>query len=81
MKKSVIVFMLLWLVSLCFSITLSDLGFEDQLVVKDYVISLDEEITELNVEELEGIKYEVIFEAEGYIIVKIDGVYILIPRS
>jgi 23S rRNA-/tRNA-specific pseudouridylate synthase len=81
MRKIVIIFVLLVLGTLCFSITLADLDFEDQLAVKDYVISLDEEITEINVEQLEGIKYNIIFENDDYIIVEKNGVYVLVPKS
>jgi 23S rRNA-/tRNA-specific pseudouridylate synthase len=81
MRKIVIIFVLLVLGTLCFSITLADLDFEDQLAVKDYVISLDEEITEINVEQLEGMKYNIIFENDDYIIVEKNGVYVLVPKS
>ncbi len=63
------------------ALTLADLDFEEQLVVKDYVISLDDELNYANVEDFEGISYNVIFEATEYIIVEINGKYYIVPKE
>lgn len=81
MKKIMLVFILVCISSFLLSITLADLDFEEQLLVKDYVISLDEEISYANVEELEGVEYEVIYESDDYIIIVKDGNIYILPKE
>lgn len=81
MKK---LFMFIFAVSLCFSInsvTLADLDYDEQIIVKDFVISLDDEITMANVELLEGIEYEIVHKDSGFIIIEKDGYYYIIPKE
>ncbi|MCF7814744.1 MAG: hypothetical protein K9N09_10825 [Candidatus Cloacimonetes bacterium] len=78
-------FILLLVILGCFftlnSITLADLDFDEQIVVKDFVIGLDDDITEANVEMLEGSEYNVIYEDSGYIIIEKDGYYYIVPKE
>jgi len=76
------IFMVLFtlLISTCiFALTLADLDLDQQLYVKESLVSLNQEITFANVEELEGISYTLIMETEGYIIYQKDGkIYVVI---
>ncbi|MDO9576817.1 MAG: hypothetical protein Q7J16_02945 [Candidatus Cloacimonadales bacterium] len=81
MKKIISSIILFFVCSFMFSITLADLDFEDQLAVKDLVISLDDEITFANVEELEGTEYYILLESNYYLIVVKDGVVYIIPKD
>lgn len=63
------------------ALTLADLGFEEQLVVKDFVISLEDELSYANVEDFEGITYNVIYEATEYIVVELKGKFYIVPKD
>lgn len=75
-----VVIMVVILSNLC-SITLVDLDFNERLIVKEFIIEIDDDITLGNFESLEGIEYEILYEIEGYIIVIIDDEIFIIPKD
>jgi len=81
MKKFVSSLILIFVCSVMFSLSLSDFDLEDQLLIKELVVSLDIEITFSNVEMLEGTHYNIIYESGDYIIVEKDGYYYIIPKD
>ena len=62
-------------------LSFADLDIDKQYLVKDFVIDYDEEITEVNFLDLEGIQYEIIYESDDYIIVLVDGKIVIVPTS
>ena len=82
MKKLILVL----IIYICYhfvlnGLTFADLDLDHQYIVKDFVIDYDEEVTESNFSELEGIEYEIVYESENYIIVVVDGKYLVVPAS
>lgn len=80
MKKKIllaVVFGML-ITSISFSLTLADLDIEDRIVTEECIIEMDDEISQANIEELEGIEFEIIYETDTYIIVIVKGKYVII---
>ena len=83
MKKRILLTLVLgmFLTSISYSLTLADLDIEDRIVTEDFIIEMDDEITPANIEELEDIKFWIVYETDGYIIVLIEGKYYIIPKD
>ena len=60
---------------------LENLTEEERQQVKDFSISVDQDITETNFEELEGIEYTIEVRTPRYIIIKIKGYYYIIDTT
>ena len=81
MKKKFLMFLLsiFVFVTIGSALTLDDLDITDKMTVEEYLIEHFEDITQINVEELEGEEYEIIFESNEYIIIVVDGtIYIIL---
>ena len=80
MKKKILLTLVLGmlLTSISFSLTLADLDIEDRIVTEEYIIEMDDEITQANIEEVEGTEFELVYETDGYIIVLIGDKYVII---
>jgi len=63
------------------AVSLLDLNEENKQQVKEFSISVDQEITETNFEAVEGIKYNIVFKTPHYIIIEIDGYYYIIDTT
>ena len=83
MKKKILLTLVLGmlLTSLSYSLTLADLDIEDRIVTEEYIIEMDDEITQANIEEVEGTEFELVYETDGYIIVLIEGKYYIIYKD
>ena len=82
MKKRILLTLILGmlLASISYSLTLADLDIEDRIVTKECIIEMDDEITPANIEELEGIEFWIVYETDAYIIVLIEGKYIIVSK-
>ena len=80
MKKKILLTLILGmlLTSLSYSLTLADLDIEDRIVTEEFIIEMDDEITQANIDELEGIEFELVYETDAYIIVTINGKYFVV---
>lgn len=76
--KKIIVFFLMMYVAVAGALTLADLGYEEQLVVEDFVVSLDTEITPANFEDFEGIAYTILAKTQEYIIIEYKNWYFIV---
>lgn len=81
MKKLVLIFLMVLIVKVGIALTLSELDIDEQNLVEDLVISLDAEVNEMNFEDFEGIKYELIYETTEYIIIRINGVFYIVEKE
>ncbi|MFC1898206.1 hypothetical protein ACFLYJ_01410 [Candidatus Cloacimonadota bacterium] len=77
-KKILIVslFLMFVILRVC-SLCLGDLNFAEQDAIKDLLILENEEITEWNVESLEGFEYVLVFESDDYVVIEINGKYLI----
>ena len=74
MKKTIISLLaVLMLSSIVSALTLDDLEIPDKLDVKEYLIENFEDITQINVEDLEGAGYEILAVGEKWVIIVVDG--------
>lgn len=82
MKKRILfVFMLITIFcNIAFSLTLADLDIEEKILVEDRILAEDTEITPATLESLEGIKYDVIFKDNEYIIFKVGDKFIILQK-
>ena len=83
MKKRILLTLVLGMLftSIGYSLTLADLDIEDRIVTEECIIEMDDEITQANIEELEGIEFWIVYETDGYIIVLIEGKYIIVSKD
>ena len=83
MKKQILLTLILGMLftSIGYSLTLADLDIEDRIVTEEFIIEMDDEITQANIEDMEGIEFEIVYETGGYIIVLIEGKYYIIPKD
>ncbi len=75
MSKKIVVLCLLTiaLVSMIYSLSLSDLEPSVKDEVKEFIIgNLDQDIYYILIEDLEGVEYEILGNTENYVIVIID---------
>ena len=74
MKKIIISLMaVLMLSSLVSALTMDDLDIPDQMTVEEYLIDNFDEITQINVDDLEGVSYEILAVGEKWVIIVVDG--------
>ena len=83
MKKKILLTLVLGMLftSLSYSLTLADLDIEDKIVTEEFIIEMDDEITQANIEDLEGIEFELVYETDEYIIVLINGKYYIVSKD
>jgi hypothetical protein len=82
MEKKILLTLVLGmlLTSLSYSLTLADLDIEDRIVTEEFIIEMDDEITQANIEELEGIEFWIVYETDEYIIVIVSGKYVIVYK-
>ena len=81
MKKMIICLMtVLMLCSMISALTLDDLDISGKTTVEQYLIENFDEITQINVEDLEGEEYEILVVGDDYIIIIHKGVIYVIPK-
>jgi hypothetical protein len=81
MKKILISLMaILMLSSIVSALNLDDLDIPDKMTIEEYLIENVEEITQMNLAELEGIVYEILVVGDKYIIVIIEGEVIVVLK-
>ena len=81
MKKIIIsLMMVLMLSSMVSALILDDLDIPDKMTVEEYLIENFDEITQINIEDLEGDKYEILVVGDDYIIIIHKGVIYVIPK-
>ena len=81
MKKILISLMVvLMLSSIVSALSLDDLDIPDKMTVEEYLIENFEDITQMNVEDLDGEGYEILVVGDKYIIVVIDGEVIVVLK-
>lgn len=74
MKKIIISLMaILMLSSMVSALTLDDLDIPDKMTVEEYLIENFDEITQINVEDLEGEGYEILAVGEKWVIIVVEG--------
>ena len=83
MKKKILLTLVLGMLftSIGYSLTLADLDIEDKIVTEEFIIEMDDEITQANIEDLEGIEFELVYETDEYIIVLINGKYYIVSKD
>ncbi len=79
MKKIIIsLIMFVVLSSMVSALTLDDLEIPDKLDVKEYLIENFEDITQINVEDLESEGYEILAVGDKWVMVEVEGeIYII----
>ena len=79
MKKIIISLMItLMLSSMISALTLDDLEIPDKMKVEEYLIENFEEITQINIEDLEGQGYEILVVGDKWVIIEVEGeIYII----
>ena len=79
MKKIIIsLIMFVMLSSMVSALTLDDLEIPDKMTVEEYLIVNFEEITQINIEDLNGEGYEVFAVGDKWVMVEVDGeIYII----
>ncbi len=74
MKKIIISLMaVLMLSSMVYALMLDDLDIPDQMTIEEYLIDNFDEITQINIEDLEGELYEILVVGEKWVIIVVDG--------
>jgi len=81
MKKIIITLLgILLLSSMVSALTLDDLDIPDQMTVGEYLIENIDEITQMNIDDLEGIVFEILVVGDKWVIVEIEGEIFIILR-
>jgi hypothetical protein len=81
MKKIIITLLgILLLSSMVSALTLDDLDIPDQMTVGEYLIENVDEITQMNIDDLEGIVFEILVVGDKWVIVEIEGEIFIILR-
>ncbi|MBT5421186.1 MAG: hypothetical protein HOK80_09880 [Candidatus Cloacimonetes bacterium] len=81
MKKIIITLLgILMLSSMVSALTLDDLDIPDQMTVGEYLIENVDEITQMNIDDLEGIVFEILVVGDKWVIVEIEGEIFIILR-
>jgi len=80
MKKIIISLLaVLMLSSLVSALTLDDLDIPDKMTVEDYLIENFEEITQMNIEDLEGTGFEILVVGDKWVIVVVgDDIFVIL---
>ena len=74
MKKIIISLLaILMLSSMVLALTMDDLDSQDKATTKEYLIENFDEITQINIEDLEGEGYEILAVGEKWVIIVVDG--------
>ena len=81
MKKIIITLLgILILSSMVSALTLDDLDIPDQMTVEEYLIENVDEITQMNIDDLEGVIFEILYVGDKWVIVEIEGEIFIILR-
>lgn len=74
MKKIIISLMaVLMMSSMVSALTMDNLNSQDKMTTKEYLIENFDEITQMNIEDLEGEGYEILAVGEKWVIIVVDG--------
>jgi hypothetical protein len=77
-KKIILIFVMAVITLSClYSLTLNDLNEIDKEAIIQLLIVEDEDINQWNVESLEGIDYTLLFENDDYVIINVNGTYVI----
>ena len=81
MKKIIISLMaVLMLGSMVSALMLDDLDIPDQMTIEEYLIDNFDEITQVNIDDLEGEAFEILVVGEKWVIIVVDGDIFVILR-
>ena len=81
MKKIIISLLgILMLSSMVSAFIMDDLDIPDQMTVEEYLIQNVDEITQMNIDELEGVVFEILAVGDKWIIVESEGEIFIILR-
>ena len=78
--KRIIISLILFVMlsSMVSALTLDDLEIPDKTDVKEYLIANFEEITQINIEDIEGQSYEILVVGDKWVMVEVEGeIYII----
>lgn len=80
MKKIIISLMaILMLSSIVSALTMDDLDIPDKMTIEEYLIENFDEITQINVEDLEGEEYEILAVGEKWVIIVVgDDIFVIL---
>ena len=80
MKKIIISLMgILMLCSMVAALTLDDLDIPDQMTVEEYLIENFDEITQVNIDDLEGEGFEILVVGDKWVIVIVgDDIFVIL---
>jgi len=80
MKKMIVAVVgILMLSSMVAALSLDDLDVPDKMTVEEYLIANFDDITQLNVEDLDGEGYEIMVVGDKYVIVLIeDEIFVIL---
>lgn len=74
MKKFLIALMMvLMLSSMVLAITMNDLDIQEKMTTEEYLIENFDDITQMNVDDLEGEGYEILAVGDKWVIIVVDG--------
>ena len=81
MKKIIICLMaVLMLSSLVSALTLDSLVLSDKMTVEEYLIENFDEITQVNIEDLDGEGFEILVVGDKWVIIVVEGEIFVILR-
>jgi len=80
MKKIIISLLaILMLSSMVSALMMDDLDIPDQMTIEEYLIDNFEDITQINIEDLEGTGYEILAVGEKWVIVVVgDDIFVIL---
>ena len=80
MKKIIISLIgILMLSSMVFALTMDDLDIPDKMTVEEYLIENFEEITQINIDDLEGEGFEILVVGDKWVIVIVgDDIFVIL---
>ena len=80
MKKIIISLMaILMLSSMVFALTMDDLDIPDKMTVEEYLIDNFAEITQVNIDDLEGEAFEILVVGDKWVIVVVgDDIFVIL---
>lgn len=73
--------LVVFLFNLSYAISLDDLAPEDRDTTIAFLEGHLDDLEEMTIEELEGIRYEIYEDGVDYLIVIVDGEYYLVPKE
>jgi len=82
MKKMIVAVVgILMLSSMVAALSLDDLDVPDKMTVEEYLIANFDDITQLNVEDLDGEGYEIMVVGDKYVIILVEGEIFVILKD